>query len=148
VGGKHRDFSLKHNRVITNYSGLGPLKLEEFTHHIAGQFLPGIPQELVDFQNELRKPKTAVAHFLSVIDQTMEGCQLSPKLRNTLSRAFKDSIIDETKIDMAFLENLMEALDILKASYTSGTEDYDYLEKLISTIFSFYKLIKNSTERK
>lgn len=73
---------------------------------------------------------------------------MSPKLRNTLSRAFKDSIIDETKIDMAFLENLMEALDILKASYTSGTEDYDYLEKLISTIFSFYKLIKNSTERK
>jgi putative peptide zinc metalloprotease protein len=38
---------------------------------------------------------------------------------------------------------LMDALDILKASFPKNSPDIAYLDKLISSIFSFYKLLKS-----
>jgi len=37
----------------------------------------------------------------------------------------------------------MEALDLLKSRFTRDSADTVYLDKLVSTIFSFYKLLKN-----
>ena len=63
MAGKSRDFRTPHNRIITNYLGPGPLLLQEFTNHIAGSFLPPVPEHLVQYQEELRKKKSNVSHF-------------------------------------------------------------------------------------
>lgn len=141
--GKSRDFRTPHNRVITNYLGPGPLLLEEFTDHIAGSFLPPVPEHLVQHQEEIRKKKSNVSHFFSILEETYLGAGLSPKLESLLNQAFATSKVEEIKITPQFLENLMEALDILKTRFVKGSQDTIYLDKLISSIYSFYKLLKN-----
>jgi len=37
----------------------------------------------------------------------------------------------------------MDALDVLKTRFVKDSLDTIYLDKLISSIFSFYKLLKN-----
>ncbi len=143
MSGKSRDFRTPHNRVITNYLGPGPLLLEEFTDHIAGSFFPPVPKHLVAYQEENRKKKSNVSHFFSILDETFMDAGLSPKLENLLNQAFTKSKIEEIKITPVFLEDLMEALDILKTRFPADSLDNIYLEKLVSTIFSFYKLLKN-----
>ncbi len=142
MAGKSKDFRNPHNRVITNYLGPGPLLLQEFTNHIAGSFLPGVPEHLVQFQDEIRKKKSNVTHFFSILEDTFEDAGLSPRLENLLNQAFTTSKIEEVKITPAFLEDLMEALDILKTRFPKDSPDNDYLDKLISSVFSFYKLLK------
>lgn len=139
---KSRDLRNPHNRLITNYRGPGPLLIEEFASHIAGSFLPPVPEHLVKHQEEIRKKKSNVSHFFSVLEESFEGANLSPQLENLLRQAFTNSRIDEVKIDLHFLENLMEALDLLKERFGRGSKDIDYLDKLISSIFGFYKLLK------
>jgi hypothetical protein len=141
--GKSRDFRNPHNRLITNYLGPGPLSLDELTNHIAGSFLPPVPEHLVQYQEEIRKKKSNVSHFFSILEETFVNAGLSPRLENLLNQSFKASKIEETKITPVFLENLMEALDILKTRFPKDSQDNVYLDKLITTIFSFYKLLKN-----
>jgi hypothetical protein len=141
--GKPRDFKNRHNRVITNYLGPGPLLLEELTNHIAGSFLPPVPEHLVQYQEEIRKKKSNVSHFFSILEETFVNAGLSPRLENLLNQSFTASKIEEIKITPVFLENLMEALDILKTSFPKDSQDNVYLDKLITSIFSFYKLLKN-----
>jgi hypothetical protein len=141
--GKSRDFRTPHNRLLTNYLGPGPLLLQEFTNHIAGSFLPPVPEHLVQFQEDLRKKKSNVSHFFSVLEETFDDAGLSPKLQNLLTMAFTNLKIEEIKITPKFLEELMDALDILKTRFPSGSADNIYLDKLISSIFKFYKLLKN-----
>ena len=141
--GKSRDFRNPHNRVITNYLGPGPLLLEELTNHIAGSFLPPVPEHLVQYQEEIRKKKSNVSHFFSILEETFVNAGLSPKLENLLNQSFTASKIEEIKITPVFLENLMEALDILKTRFPKDSQDNVYLDKLITSIFSFYKLLKN-----
>ena len=143
MAGKSRDFRNPHNRVITNYLGPGPLLLEEFTDHISGSFLPAVPENLIRYQEEIRKKKSNVIHFFSILEETFENAGLSPILENLLNQAFTASRIVELNITPVFLENLMEALDILKSRSPKDSQDYLYLDKLISSIFSFYKLLKN-----
>jgi hypothetical protein len=143
VSGKSKDFRSPHNRVITNYHGPGQLLLEEFVNHISGSFLPPVPEHLVQHQEEIRKSKSNVTHFFSVLEETFVDAGLSPKLESLLNQAFTSSKIDDVKITPIFLENLMDALDILKARFPKNSPDIAYLDKLISAIFSFYKLIKN-----
>ena len=143
MSGKSRDFRTPHNRVITNYLGPGPLLLEEFTDHIAGSFFPPVPKHLVAYQEENRRKKSNVSHFFSILEETFMDAGLSPKLENLLNQAFTKSKIEEIKITPVFLEDLMEALDILKTRFPADSLDNIYLEKLVSTIFSFYKLLKN-----
>ena len=143
MAGKSRDFRTPHNRIITNYLGPGPLLLQEFTNHIAGSFLPPVPEHLVQYQEDLRKKKSNVSHFFSVLEETFEDAGLSSRLQNLLNTAFTNSKIEEIKITPKYLEDLMEALDILKAKFPTGTPDNVYLDKLISVIFRFYKLLKN-----
>ena len=143
MAGKSRDFRTPHNRIITNYLGPGPLLLQEFTNHIAGSFLPPVPEHLVQYQEELRKKKSNVSHFFSVLEETFEDAGLSSRLQDLLNIAFTNSKIEEIKITPKYLEDLMEALDILKAKFPTGTPDNVYLDKLISAIFKFYKLLKN-----
>jgi hypothetical protein len=141
--GKPRDFKNRHNRVITNYLGPGPLLLEELTNHIAGSFLPPVPEHLVQYQEEIRKKKSNVSHFFSILEETFVNAGLSPRLENLLNQSFTASKIEEIKITPVFLENLMEALDILKTRFPKDSQDNVYLDKLITSIFSFYKLLKN-----
>ena len=141
--GKSRNFQNRHNRVITNYVGPGPLLVEEFARHIAGSLLPAVPEHLVQYQEEIRKKKSNVSHFFSVLEETFEGAELSPRLEQLLRQAFTNSKIEEKRIDTKFLEELMEALDPLKSRFTRDSADTVYLDKLVSTIFSFYKLLKN-----
>jgi hypothetical protein len=141
--GKPRDFRNRHNRVITNYLGPGPLLLEELTNHIAGSFLPPVPEHLVQYQEEIRKKKSNVSHFFSILEETFVNAGLSPRLENLLNQSFTASKIEEIKITPVFLENLMEALDILKTRFPKDSQDNVYLDKLITSIFSFYKLLKN-----
>jgi len=143
MSGKSRDFRTPHNRVITNYLGPGPLLLEEFVDHIAGSFFPPIPEHLVQHQDEIRKKKSNITHFFSILEETFVDAGLSPKLEVLLNQAFATSKIEDIKITPTFLENLMEALDILKARFPRNSQDIAYLDKLISSIFSFYKLLKN-----
>ena len=143
MAGKSRDFRTPHNRIITNYLGPGPLLLQEFTNHIAGTFLPPVPEHLVQYQEELRKKKSNVSHFFSFLEETFEDEGLSSRLQDLLNIAFTNSKIEEIKITPKYLEDLMEALDILKAKFPTGTHDNVYLDKLISAIFKFYKLLKN-----
>ncbi len=143
MAGKSRDFRTPHNRTITNYVGPGPLLLQEFANHIAGSFLPPVPEHLVQYQEELRKKKSNVSHFFSVLEETFENAGLTPKLQNLLNLAFTNSKIEEIKITPKFLEELMDALDLLKTRFPSGSADNVYLDKLISSIFKFYKLLKN-----
>lgn len=143
MSGKSRDFRTPHNRLITNYLGPGPLLLQEFTNHIAGSFLPPVPEHLVQFQEDLRKKKSNVSHFFSVLEETFDDAGLSPKLQNLLTMAFTNLKIEEIKITPKFLEELMDALDILKTRFPIGSADNIYLDKLISSIFKFYKLLKN-----
>lgn len=140
---KSRDFHNRHNRYITSYIGPGPLLVQELTNHIAGSFLPQVPEHLVAHQEAIRKKKSNVSHFFSVLEETFEGAKLSPKLEQLLRQAFINSKIEEVKIDLKFLEALMEALDILKTRFAKDSPDIVYLEKLISTIFGFYKLLKS-----
>ena len=140
--GKPRDFRNRHNRVITNYLGPGPLLLEELTNHIAGSFLPPVPEHLVQYQEEIRKKKSNVSHFFSILEETFVNAGLSPRLENLLNQSFTASKIEEIKITPVFLENLMEALDILKTRFPKDSQDNVYLDKLITSIFSFYKLLK------
>ncbi len=142
MAGKSRDFKTPHNRVITNYLGPGPLLLEEFTNHIAGSLLPAVPSNLVEFQETIRKKKANVSHFFSVLQETYDNAGLSPRLEKLLHQAFSVNQIDEGRINVKFLEDLMEALDILKTKFIKGSPDALYLDKLISSIFSFYKLMK------
>jgi hypothetical protein len=143
MSGKSRDFRTPHNRLITNYRGPGPLLLEEFTNHIAGSFFPPVPEHLVQYQEDLRKKKSNVSHFFLVLEDTFEDAGLTPKLQNLLNLAFTNSKIEEVKITPKFLEELMEALDILKTRFPTGSADNVYLDKLISSIFKFYRLLKN-----
>jgi len=143
MSGKSRDFRTPHNRVITNYIGPGPLLLEEFTNHIAGSFLPPVPEHLVQHLEEIRKKKSNVSHFFSILEETFVDAGLSARLEGFLNQAFTASRIDEVKITPIYLETLMEALDILKTRFPKGSQDAIYLDKLISSIFSFYKLLKN-----
>jgi hypothetical protein len=143
MSGKSKDFRSSHNRVITNYHGPGQLLLEEFVNHISGTFLPPVPEHLVRYQEEIRKSKSNVTHFFSVLEETFVDAGLSPKLEGLLNQAFTSSKIDDVKITPIFLENLMDALDILKASFPKNSPDIAYLDKLISSIFSFYKLLKS-----
>lgn len=143
MAGKARDFKNRHNRIITNYIGPGPLLLEEFATHIAGSLIPPVPEHLVKYQEEIRKKKSNVSHFFSVLEDSFEGAGLSPQLEKLLKLAFTSSRIDEVRIDMKFLESLMEALDLLKERFPKGSPDTTYLDRLISSIFGFYKLIKN-----
>ena len=141
--GKSRDFQNRHNRLITNYKGPGPLMVEEFADHIAGSLLPPVPGHLVEYQAEIRKKKSNVSHFFSVLEDTFQDANLSPQLESLLRQAFTSSKIEEVKIDLKFLETLMDALDLLKERFKRGSPDIIYLDKLISSIYSFYKLIKN-----
>ena len=143
MSGKSRDFRTPHNRVITNYIGPGPLLLEEFTNHIAGSFLPPVPEHLVQHLEEIRKKKSNVSHFFSILEENFVDAGLSARLEGFLNQAFTASRIDEVKITPIYLETLMEALDILKTRFPKGSQDAIYLDKLISSIFSFYKLLKN-----
>lgn len=142
MAGKSRNFQSRHNRVITNYVGPGPLLVEEFTNHIAGSFLPAVPEHLVRYQEEIRRKKSNVSHFFLVLEETFDGSNLSPRLEQLLRKAFTNSKIDEVRIDPSFLEDLMDAIDHLKMQFASESPDRIYLDKLISTIFSFYKLLK------
>ncbi|MEY3181432.1 MAG: hypothetical protein RL583_592, partial [Actinomycetota bacterium] len=65
------------------------------------------------------------------------------KLESLLNQAFTTSKVEEIKITPMFLENLMDALDVLKTRFVKDSPDTIYLDKLISSIFSFYKLLKN-----
>ena len=143
MSGKSKESRSPHNRVITNYHGPGQLLLEEFVNHISGSFLPPVPEHLVQHQEEIRKSKSNVTHFFSVLEDTFVDADLSPRLESLLNQAFTSSKIDDAKITPIFLENLMDALDILKARFPKNSPDIAYLDKLISAIFSFYKLIKN-----
>ncbi len=143
MSGKSRDFRKPHNRPITNYRGPGPLLLQEFTNHIAGSLLPPVPEHLVKFKEDLRKKKSNVSHFFTLLEETFEDAGLSDKLQNLLTIAFTNSKIEEIKITPKFLEELMEALDVLKTRFPAGSADKVYLDKLISAIFKFYKLLKN-----
>ena len=143
MSGKSRDFRTPHNRVITNYLGPGPLLLQEFIDHIAGSFLPPVPEHLVKHQEDIRKRKENVSHFFSTLEETFVNIGLSAKLESLLNQAFTSARIEEVKISPVFLEDLMEALDILKSSFPKDSQDVIYLDKLISSIFSFYKLLKN-----
>lgn len=142
MSGKSRDFQNRHNRLITNYVGPGPLLVEEFASHIAGSLLPPVPEHLVQYQEEMRRKKSNVSHFFAVLEETFDGADLSPHLESLLRNAFTSAKIEEAKIDLKFLENLMEALDLLKERFRKGSPDIVYLDRLISSIFSFYKLIK------
>lgn len=142
MSGKSRNFKLRHNRNITNYRGPGPALLQEFTDHIAGSMLPSVPQHLVEYQKQLREKKSSVANFFSVIEESFEDARISPRLQGLLNKAFVISGIKEEQITASFLLTMMDALDQLKDSYKSGSPDREYLDKLISAIFSFYKLIK------
>jgi len=119
------------------------LLVEEFARHIAGSLLPAVPEHLVQYQEEIRKKKSNVSHFFSVLEETFEGAELSPRLEQLLRQAFTNSKIEEKRIDTKFLEDLMEALDLLKTRFARDSADTVYLDKLVSTIFSFYKLLKN-----
>jgi len=143
MAGKSRDFRNRHNRLITNYAGPGPLLVQEFASHIAGSFLPPIPEHLVKYQEEIRKKKSNVSHFFAVLEETFEGANISIQLEKLLRQAFTSVKIEEAKIDLNFLENLMDALDHLKEKFRKGSEDIEYLDRLISSIFGFYKLLKN-----
>ena len=143
MAGKRRDFGNRHNRTITNYVGPGPLLLEEFTSHIAGTMLPKVPNHLVEYQNEVRRKKSNVTHFFQVLSDTYSDANISMNLENLLDKAFANSKIEETQITLVFLEDLMDALDLVKGTFNSGTPDRIYLDKLISTIYDFYKLLKN-----
>lgn len=143
MAGKRRDFGNRHNRTITNYSGPGPLLLEEFTNHIAGTMLPKVPSHLVEYQNEVRRKKSNVTHFFQVLSETYSEANISMNLENLLDKAFANSKIEETQITLVFLEDLMDALDLVKGTFNSGTPDRVYLDNLISTIYNFYKLLKN-----
>jgi hypothetical protein len=142
MAGKKRDFGAHHNRTITNYIGPGPLLLQEFTNHIAGSMLPSVPENLVEYQNEIRKKKSNVSHFFEVLSETYDDANISKKLSNLLNKAFQSSRIEEVQITPKFLEELMDALDIVKATFDTRSTDQIYLDKLISTIFDFYKLLK------
>lgn len=144
MAGKSRNFQNRHNRLITNYMGPGPLLVEEFSRHIAGSLLPPVPEYLVKFQQENRKKKSNISHFFSVLEETFEGADLSPKLEDLLRKAFTKSKIEEAQINLHFLEELMEALDLLKERFRKGSQDVEYLDKLISSIFGFYKLLEKS----
>jgi hypothetical protein len=143
MAGKKRDFRTPHNRLITNYVGPGPLLLDEFMNHITGSMLPPVPEHLVQYQKEIRKKKSNVSHFFSVLDETFGEFAVSGRLKSILQKAFVSANIEDAQITPKFLENLMEALDGLKDSFPVGGPDRDYLDKLISTIFQFYKLLKN-----
>jgi len=121
---------------------LVPALLQEFTNHIAGSFLPPVPEHLVQFQEDLRKKKSNVSHFFSVLEDTFENAGITPRLERLLSLAFTSSKIEEIRITPKFLEELMDALDILKTSFEPGSPDTAYLDKLVSTIFKFYNLLK------
>jgi hypothetical protein len=142
VSGKQRDFGIRHNRTITNYVGPGPLLLQEFTSHIAGTMLPKIPKHLVEYQDEVRRKKSNVTHFFQVLSETYSDSNISSKLANLLDKAFTNSKIEETQITPIFLQDLMDALDLVKGTFDSGSPDRAYLDKLISTIYDFYKLLK------
>lgn len=142
MAGKKRDFGTHHNRTITNYVGPGRLLLQEFTNHIAGSMLPCVPENLVEYQNEIRKKKSNVSHFFEVLSETYDDSNISQKLSNLLNKAFQNSRIEEVQITPKFLEELMDALDIVKATFDPRSTDHIYLDKLISTIFEFYKLLK------
>jgi len=102
-----------------------------------------VPEHLVQYQEDIRKKKSNVTHFFSVLEETFEDAGLTPKLQNLLNLAFTHSKIEEIRITPKYLEDLMEALDILKTRFPTGSADYVYLDKLISSIFKFYKLLKN-----
>jgi hypothetical protein len=142
MSGKSRNFGTPHNRLITNYRGPGPSLLQEFTNHIAGSFLPPVPEHLVQFQEDLRKKKSNVSHFFSVLEDTFEDSGITPRLQKLLTLAFTSSKIEEIRITPKFLEELMDALDVLKTSFSPGSADTEYLDKLVSSIFKFYKLLK------
>lgn len=139
---KERDFGVRHNRNITNYVGPGPLLLQELTNHIAGTMLPKVPEYLIEYQNEVRKKKSNVSHFFQVLSETYSDANISIKLNNLLDKAFANSKIEEEQITLSFLEGLMDALDQVKGIFDSGSLDRIYLDKLISTIYEFYKLLK------
>ena len=143
MAGKKRDFRTPHNRLITNYVGPGPLLLDEFMNHITGSMLPPVPDHLVQYQKEIRRKKSNVSHFFSVLDETFGEFAVSGRLKSILQKAFVSANIEDAQITPKFLENLMEALDGLKDSFPVGGPDRDYLDKLISTIFQFYKLLKS-----
>ncbi len=143
MAGKRRDFGNRHNRIITNYVGLGPLLLQEFTNHIAGTMLPKVPNHLVEYQNEVRRKKSNVTHFFQVLRDTYSDANISMNLENLLDKAFVNSKIEETQITLVFLEDLMDALDLVKGTFNSGSPDRIYLDKLISAIYDFYKLLKS-----
>lgn len=140
--GKPKNFQSQHNRIITNYIGPGPLLLEEFTNHIAGSLLPKIPGHLIEYQEKIRQKKSNASHFFLVLEETFQGARLSLRLERLLQRAFLSAKIDETQISSQFLEGIMDALDNLKVGFDKQSTDYIYLEKLISSIFKFYKLLK------
>ncbi len=142
MAGKKRDFKTPHNRLITNYVGPGPLLLDEFMNHITGSMLPSVPEHLVQYQKELRQKKSNVSHFFGVLDETFGEFAVSGRLKSILQKAFVNAKIEETQITTKFLENLMEALDGLKESFPIGSPDRAYLDKLVSTIFQFYKLLR------
>jgi hypothetical protein len=104
--------------------------------------LPSVPQHLVEYQKQLREKKSSVANFFSVIEESFEDARISPRLQGLMNKAFVVSGIQEEQITASFLLTMMDALDQLKDSYKSGSPDREYLDKLISAIFSFYKLIK------
>jgi len=143
VAGKQRDFGVRHNRTITNYVGPGPLLLQEFTLHIAGSMLPKVPEHLIEYQDQIRKKKSNVTHFFQVLSETYSDANISTRLEILLNKAFASSNIAEDQISPIFLQNLMDALDLVKGTFDVGSPDRLYLDKLISTIYGFYKLLKH-----
>ena len=83
-----------------------------------------------------------MSHFFEVLSETYDDSNISQKLSNLLNKAFQNSRIEEVQITPKFLEELMDALDIVKATFDTRSTDHIYLDKLISTIFEFYKLLK------
>jgi len=139
MSGKRRDFRNPHNRHIT-YLRSNPPDLDQLSAHIAGSLLPPVPEHLVQFQEEIRQKKSNIVHFFGVLQDTFEVFGVSPRLKNLLHKAFVRAELEEDRISPQFLNNLMDALDLLKTNYPAGGQDREYLDRLISSIYGFYKL--------
>ena len=115
-------------------------------------FKPSLDQELKELiQSEDNSTGIALSvkqYLLDVLDDDNNDREKYSDERLAqgqliLDKAFASSKIEESQITPIFLEGLMDGLDQVKGIFDSGSPDRMYLDKLISTIFEFYKLLKN-----